>query len=137
VLRLRRRRREPKTLCPKCDGVLRNAGSRLVCPRCGYARLTAAGRREVEERLSTALERLPAGTHGTAIAVTLRKLARAAGLGELEFRYAAYRWREILPSLVEVNGSRWLRSLSDSDRKRAVYIRGTALRGAVRSGVGA
>ncbi len=133
MLRLRRRRREPKTFCPKCGMPLRDAGSRLQCPNCGYARLSARGRREVEERLSAALERLLADTHGTAIAVTLRKLARVAGLGELEFRYAAYQWRKILPSLVEVNGSRWLRSLSDSDRKRAVYIRGTALR----SGVGA
>jgi ribosomal protein S27AE len=133
VLRLRRRRREPKTLCPRCGMPLRDAGLRLQCPNCGYARLSARGRREVEERLSAALERLLAGTHGTAIAVTLRKLARAAGLGELEFRYAAYRWRKILPSLVEVNGSRWLRSLSDSDRKRAVYVKESAYA----SGVGA
>jgi ribosomal protein S27AE len=143
VLRLERRRRELRhPFCPKCDSALRNVGGRLACPRCGYERLTPEGKLEVEEKMRAALERLLAEQHGTAIAVTLRKLARAAGLGELEYRYAAYRWHKILPGLVEVNGSRWLRSWSDSDRKRVVYVKETAeiaprrpRQGAARSGV--
>lgn len=140
MLRLKWRRTPRYPFCPKCGAPWKNLGTRFVCPKCGYAKLTDEGKLEVREKLLSALERLLAGQRGNSAAVTLRKLARAAGLGELELRYAAYRWRKILPSLVEVDGDRWLYSLSESDRKRAIYVKETAprrqLRGA-RKGVGA
>jgi len=101
----------------------KNIGSRFVCPNCGYVKLAPAGKREVDEKLRAALERLLAEQHGTAIAVTLRKLARLAKLSELEYRYAAYRWRKILPSLVEAGGGWWERAWIESDRKRTIYRR--------------
>ncbi|MCC6049076.1 MAG: hypothetical protein LM580_00115 [Thermofilum sp.] len=119
-----KRAREPRApFCPRCGMPWKNIGSRFVCPNCGYVKLAPAGKREVDEKLRAALERLLAEQHGTAIAVTLRKLARLAKLSELEYRYAAYRWRKILPSLVEAGGGWWERAWIESDRKRTIYRR--------------
>jgi uncharacterized Zn finger protein (UPF0148 family) len=121
MLRLRRGRREPKTFCPKCGAPWKNAGSLFVCPRCGFAKLTPAGKREVEERLLAVLERLLADGHGDTVAVTFRKLARAATLKNVEIAYARAQWRKILPAEITANGSRWFQARKE--RERIIYKR--------------
>jgi len=120
VLRLKaeRRRREPKTFCPNCGAPLRgeDAGLRLQCPSCGYAKLTPAGKSDAERKLLAGLNKLLASTHGDTVAVTFRKLARAAPLKNVEIAYARSQWRKILPAEVAVNGSRWFQARKESER---------------------
>jgi tRNA(Ile2) C34 agmatinyltransferase TiaS len=112
-----KRAREPRyPFCPRCGMPWRNIGSRFVCPNCGYTKLTPAGRSEVEEKLLRALERLLDGAHGDTVAVTFRKLARAASLEDWETAHARARWRKILPTTRAVNGARWRYARDDGER---------------------
>jgi uncharacterized Zn finger protein (UPF0148 family) len=121
VLRLERRREPKYPFCPRCGAPWRRLNTRFVCPKCGYAKLTPAGKREVDERLRAALERLLANMHGDTVAVTFRKLARLAELKDWETAYARSQWRKTLPAELAVNGARWRHALDDGER--AIYKR--------------
>jgi uncharacterized Zn finger protein (UPF0148 family) len=134
VLELKRRRK-PRYLgegrllfCPKCGAPWRRLNSRFVCPRCGHAKLTPTGKREVDERLLAVLKQLLAEAHGDTVAVTFRKLRRAASLEDWEIAYARAQWRKLAPAEVAVNGSRWIRARDEGER--VIYKRLSA-RGAL------
>jgi ribosomal protein S27AE len=117
VLRLRLRRREVRQpFCPRCGAPWKNAGSRFVCPRCGFTKLTPAGKSDVERKLLAGLNRLLTDVRGDTVAVTFRKLKRAAELSDAEVAYARAQWRKLVPAEVAVNGSRWFQARKESER---------------------
>jgi hypothetical protein len=78
--------------------------------------LTPEGKLEVKEKLLRALERLLDSAHGDTVAITFRKLARAASLEDWETAYARSQWRKVIPAELAVNGARWRYAWDDGER---------------------
>jgi hypothetical protein len=112
----------------------KNVGPRFVCPNCGYVKLAPAGKREVEGKLLRALTILLAHAHGDTVAITFRKLTRAASLEDWETAYARSQWRKVIPAELAVNGARWRYAWDDGER--VIYKRVFAERARTTESVG-
>jgi hypothetical protein len=91
---------------------------RLRLRRSARARtkLTPAGKSDVERKLLAGLSKLLTDVRGDTVAVTFRKLKRAAELSDTEVAYARAQWRKLAPAEIAVNGTRWVRTRDDGER---------------------